>query len=82
MSTGTADGMVSLTIALLPPALIRAAVGDRGIYVANLAFLVFVLAAYMALNHFRRGKQPSAARVSVFVSGHVAQLAAVMVLLA
>ena len=82
LSAGMADGIVSLTIALLPPALIGAAVGDVAVYVANLAFLVFVLVAYIALNRSGRGQELGLGRVALYVGGYAVYLAAVAYLLA
>jgi cation:H+ antiporter len=82
VSTAMADGIVSLTVALVPPALAGAAVGDVPLYLANLAFLGFVLVAYIALNHFRWGQELGLARVSIFVGGYAVYLAAVAYLLA
>jgi cation:H+ antiporter len=81
VSTAMADGIVSLTVALVPPALAGAAVGDVPLYLANLAFLGFVLVAYVALNHFRWGQELGLARVSIFVGGYAVDLAAVAYLL-
>jgi cation:H+ antiporter len=82
VSTGMGDGIVSLTAALLPPCLLGAAVGDRGLYMANLTFLIVVLATYIALNHFRRGQELGAGKVAIFAGGYVVYLAIVIYLLA
>ncbi len=82
VSTAMGDGIVSLTLALVPPALVGAAVGDVALYLANLAYLVFTLLAYIALNHARRGQALGAGRVTVFVGGYAVYLAAVAWLLA
>jgi cation:H+ antiporter len=82
VSAAMGDGIVSLTLALVPPALVGAAVGDVALYLANLAFLAFALLTYILLNHVRRGEEISAARVVLFVGGYAAYLAAVADLLA
>jgi cation:H+ antiporter len=82
VSTAMADGIVSLTVALVPPALAGASVGDPALYLVNLGFLVFVLLAYIALNHFRRGQELGPSRVSLFVGAYTVYLGAVVYLLA
>ena len=77
-----ADGVVSLTVALVPPALAGAAVGDAALYLANLAYLAFALLAYIALNHVRRGQELGLARVTLFAGGYAVYLAGVAYLLA
>jgi cation:H+ antiporter len=75
VSAAGADGVVSLTLALVPPALITSAVGDRSLYVLNLAFLALTLAAYIGMNNPRFGERLGALRVSVFVVGYGIYLA-------
>ena len=82
VSTAMADGIVSLTVALVAPALAGAKVGDVPLYLANLAFLGFVLVSYIALNHFRWGQELDLGRVSIFVGGYGIYLAVVAYLLA
>jgi cation:H+ antiporter len=82
VSTAMGDGIVSLTLALVPPTLVGAPVGDTALYLANLAYLVFALLAYIALNHARRGQALGPGRVTVFVGGYAVYLAAVAWLLA
>lgn len=82
VSTAMADGIVSLTIALVPPALVGTTVGNVPLYLVNLAFLAFVLLAYIGLNHVRWGQELGFARVSFFVGGYAAYLVAVAWLLA
>jgi cation:H+ antiporter len=81
VSTAMADGIVSLTVALVPPALVGAAVGDPTLYGVNVSFLVLVLLAYIGLNHFRRGQELSLGRVALFVGGYAVYLAVVVYLL-
>lgn len=81
VSTAMADGIVSLTIALVPPALAGAEVGDVPLYFANLAFLVIVLLAYIGLDHFRRGQELGLARVALFSGGYLVYLGIVAYLL-
>ncbi len=72
---------MSLTVALLPPALVGAAIGNVALYVVNLGFLMLVLLVYIALNHFRRGQELGLGRVSLFGAGYgLYVLATVLVL--
>ena len=82
VSAAMADGIVSLTIALVPPALAGAAVGDVALYLANLAFLASVLLAYIALDRGRAGQPLGPGRVALFGGGYAAYLAVVAYLLA
>ena len=82
VSTAMADGIVSLTVALVPPALAGTMVGDVPLYLANLAFLGFALVSYIGLNHFRWGQELSLTRISIFVGGYVVYLVTVACLLA
>lgn len=75
VSAASADGVISLTLALIPPALIGASVGDRPLYLLNLGFLACVLLAYIAMNHSRLGERLNLARVCVFVAGYGVYLA-------
>jgi hypothetical protein len=63
-------------------ALDGATVGDVPLYLANLAFLGFVLVTYTALKHARRGEELGPGRVALFAGGYAAYLAAVAYLLA
>lgn len=74
VSAAGADGVVSLTLALIPPALIGTAVGNRPLFILNLGFLVFTLGAYIAMNSARLGERLGAARVAVFVVGYLVYL--------
>jgi hypothetical protein len=75
------DGIVSLTVAVLPPAIVGAAVGNVPIYLLNLGFLAAVLVAYVVLNHRRRGQKIGLFLVSLYVGGYLAYLAATVFLL-
>ena len=81
VSGAVADGIVSLTLALIPPALVGAAVGNVAVYGINLAFLGSVLIIYIALNHYRRGQELGLGRVSLFGAGYGAYLIATVVVL-
>jgi cation:H+ antiporter len=70
VSGAVADGIVSLTLALLPPAMVGAAVGNLWIYGINLAFLFAALIAYLVLNHRSRGQELGVGRVSLYVGGY------------
>ena len=67
VSGATADGIVSLTIALVPPAIIGTAVGNFPVYVANVGFLILVLSLYAVLNHKRDGRELSGGFVALFL---------------
>jgi cation:H+ antiporter len=75
VSGATADGIVSLSVALLPPALVGAAVGHFAVYVVNVGFLIVVLSLYAILNHRRRGQELSAGFVAVFLGLYGAYVA-------
>ena len=81
VSAAVADGIVSLTLALVPPALVGATVGNKAIYVLNLVFLVGTLATYVAWNHRIRGQELGLARVSMIAIGYATYLAATVVVL-
>ncbi|WP_431270377.1 sodium:calcium antiporter [Dankookia sp. P2] len=75
------DGIVSLTVALLPLAVMGASVGDAAIYALNIGFLVAVLAAYAIRNHRRRGQAMGPGFVAFLCAGYIAYLGATAVLL-
>lgn len=75
------DGIVSLTVALLPLAVIGAAVGDAAIYALNIGFLVAVLVAYAVRNHRRRGQAMGPGFVALLSAGYLAYLVATVMLL-
>ena len=75
VSAASADGVISLTLALIPPAIIGTSVGVRPLYLLNLGFLALVLVAYIAMNHSRFGERLNLARVAVFVAGYGVYLA-------
>jgi cation:H+ antiporter len=81
ISTAMADGIVSLTLAMVPPSLVGTPVGDRPLYVANLALLVVVLGTYVALNSWRRGTELVGVRVAAACAAYAVYLAVVGVLL-
>lgn len=81
VSSATADGIVSLTLALVPPALAGAATGDLAVYAVNLAFLALVLTAYAFLNHRHRGRELGPGFVALFGTaylGYAAVMAGVL----
>lgn len=82
VSAAMADGVVSLTLALVAPALVGSTVGDTALYAASLGYLVFALVAYVALDDARRGQTLSAGRVAVFVLGYVVHVGVVVRILA
>ena len=82
VSAATADGVVSLTIALVPPAIVGTAVGNFGVYVANVGFLILVLSLYAILNQKRRGQELSARFVALFLGLYGGYLALMIWMLA
>lgn len=76
VSTAMGDGIVSLTIALIPPAIVGAAVGNTTIYVINLAFIGLVLGSYILFNRRGRGQELGLGRVSFYGAGYGAYLLA------
>jgi cation:H+ antiporter len=82
VATGMGDGIVSLTLGLVAPALAGAKIGNVPIYVANLVFLTAVLVAYLGLNRVRQGQELGLARVSLFGGAYAVYLGAVAYLLA
>jgi cation:H+ antiporter len=67
VSGATADGIVSLSIALLLPAIIGATVGNYAVYVVNIGFLIVVLSLYAIFNHKRRGQELGLKFVTLFL---------------
>jgi cation:H+ antiporter len=82
VSAACADGVVSLTLALIPTALKGSELGDRALYVLNLGFLGAVLIAYILMNNGRLGERLNLARVAVFGAGYVGYLIVTVSLLA
>jgi cation:H+ antiporter len=76
VSGAVADGIVSLTLALVPPALVGTTVGNGGIYALNLAFLFLALVGYAVMNHRNRGQELGLVRVALYVSAYCAYLVA------
>jgi cation:H+ antiporter len=74
VSGAMGDGVVSLTLALIPPAIVSAGVGDRSIYLLNLGFLTAVLSLFIVLNDARWGAKLGAAKVAVFSGGYLVYL--------
>lgn len=75
------DGIVSLTVAMLPLAIIGAAVGDAAIYGLNLGFLIAVLAAYVVRNHRMQGQEIGPRFVAGLSLGYFAYLIATVMIL-
>ncbi len=82
VSAAMADGIVSLSVALVPPALAGTAVGDVPLYLANLGYLVFALGAYLATGHPRWGQVLGARLVVLLVGGYAVYFGIVALLLA
>jgi cation:H+ antiporter len=74
VSAAAADGIVSLTLALIPPALIGATIGDAPLYLVNLGFLVYAIGAYILMNHHRLGERLGPTKVVVFGGGYLVYL--------
>ncbi len=77
VSAAVADGIYSLTLAMLPLSIVGAAVGNVALYALNLGFLGAVLLGYMALNRRvvageARSSLLTPARVGVFAVGYCA----------
>ncbi|HEY8567508.1 MAG TPA: hypothetical protein VIL65_18595 [Beijerinckiaceae bacterium] len=81
VSGAVADGVVSLTLALIPPALVGAAVGNVAIYGLNLASLVATLGLYLLFNHRFQGQDLGPGRVAVYVGAYGVYLAATVAVL-
>ena len=87
VSAAVADGIYSLTLAMLPLSIVGAAVGNVGLYALNLGFLGAVLLGYMALNRRvvageARSSLLTPARVGVFAVGYCAYVMAAVRLIA
>ncbi len=81
VSAAMADGVFSLTLAMLPLSLIGAGLGNPGLYALNLGFLAAVLVGYMAMNaRVMAGEARSGlltpARVGLFAVGYCAYVVA------
>jgi cation:H+ antiporter len=67
VSGATADGIVSLSIALLPATFIGATVGNYAVYVVNIGFLIVVLSLYAVVNHKRHGQELGPKFIALFL---------------
>jgi cation:H+ antiporter len=65
VSGAVADGIVSLTIAMLPLCILSTAIGNVPLYLLNLSFISFVLIVYMATSNRFRGQHLELGRVAV-----------------
>lgn len=74
VSGAMGDGVVSLTLALIPSAIVSAGVGDRPLYLLNLGFLATVLSVFILLNNAHWGEKMGAAKVAVFSGGYLVYL--------
>ncbi len=81
VSGAVADGIVSLTLALIPPALAGAAVGNLRVYAINLGFLFGALVTFILLNHRGRGQELGLGRVSLYLGGYAMTILATVVVL-
>lgn len=75
-----ADGITSITVALVPSALVGLPLSDAPLYAANLVFVAACLAFYLAANDRGRGEWFSALKVGVFAMGYAIYLAVVFVM--
>lgn len=82
LSSAASDGIVSLTIALIPPALAGAALDNLPVYVINLGFLALVLVLYAVLNRRGHGQTLSLGLVSLFAGAYAGYLALMVWVLA
>jgi cation:H+ antiporter len=74
-----ADGITSITVALIPSALVGLPLSDAPLYIVNLGFVALCLAFYLVANHPRWGERFSLGKVLAFGGGYAAYLAAVLV---
>ena len=81
VSSAVADGVVSLTVALVPLAVVGATIGNAALYAVNLAFIALVLLAYIVMSHRRRGTELALGRVLIFGGGYGAYLAVTVAIL-
>jgi cation:H+ antiporter len=72
------DGITSLTIALVPCALVGLPLGDLPIYVASLGFVALCLAFYVLANDPRWGERLTLAKVAAYGGGYAAYVAIVL----
>lgn len=77
IASAAGDGIVSLTVALLPPALVGAAVGNVAVYAINLGFLLWVLGLYALLNRRWAGQKLNL-RLVLLLTGSYAVYAALI----
>jgi cation:H+ antiporter len=70
-----ADGITSITVALVPSAVVGLPLSDVTLYAANLGFVVLCLAFYLLSNHPRWGERFSLGKVLAFSGGYAAYLA-------
>lgn len=75
------DGIVSLTLALQPGAIVGSPVGNMAIYVLNLGFLAVALVIYAASNHEDRGQKLGPGLVLLLCGGYCAYLVATVFIL-
>jgi cation:H+ antiporter len=75
------DGIVSLTLALQPGAIVGSAVGNMAIYMLNLGFLAAALVLYAVMNHKDRGQKLGPALVLLLSGGYCAYLVATVFIL-
>jgi len=74
ISGAMSDGITSLTIALIPCALIGLPLTDIPLYVANLGFVALCLAFYMVSNNPRWGERLPLSKVAAYGGGYLAYL--------
>lgn len=75
-----ADGITSITVALVPSALVGLPLSDVPLYAANLVFVAACLVFYLAANDPGRGEWFSPFKVVVFGVGYAVYLAVVFVI--
>jgi cation:H+ antiporter len=70
VSGAVADGIVSLTLAMLPLCIVHAEVGDGQLYLLNLAFISLVLIIYIATSNRFRGQHLEFGRVAAIFAAY------------
>ena len=70
VSGAVADGIVSLTLALLPLCIVDAAVGNVPLYLLNLSFIFMVLVVYLVTSNRFRGQHLEIGRVAALLGAY------------
>lgn len=81
ISGAYADGTTSLTLALVPPSLAGAPLGNLPLFAVNIGFLALCLLGYVMMNSRVRGERITLAKVASYGLGYAVYLVAVAVIL-